>query len=72
MNKNDNILLFLGRMQARIEDLGQWASETNNPVFGFITDLEHYFNKSINEIFSSEEHDASTWRKGITWKTLPK
>lgn len=72
MNRNDKILLFLGRIQARIEDLGALASETKNPLFQLIADLEYYFNKSIHEIFSHEENGTSTWKKGITWNTLPR
>ena len=72
MNRNEQILLFLGRIQARIEDLGAWASESRNPVFSLIADLENYFNKSIQEIFSQEDNQNSTWRKGITWNTLPR
>jgi hypothetical protein len=72
MCKNDRILLLLGRLQARIEDLGLWASETKNPVFYFLSDLENYFNTSLHDIFSSEEHERSIFRKGITWKTLPR
>lgn len=72
MNKNDQILLFLGRVQARIEDLGALASYSHNPIFSLIVDLEHYFNTSIHEIFSHNEGEISTWRKGITWNTLPR
>ena len=70
MNKNDQILLLLGRVQARIEDLGQWALSNHNPVFSFVADLEGYFNKSVNEIFSDEE--KLQWREGIKWNTLPR
>lgn len=72
MNRNEKILLFLGRVQARIEDLGALASDTRNPLFELIADLERYFNLSIHEIFSQEETGISTWIKGITWKTLPR
>jgi hypothetical protein len=72
MKRNDKVLLFLGRIQARIEDLGALASNTRNPLFELIAELEHYFNTSIHEIFSQEEDEISTWRKGITWKTLPR
>lgn len=70
MSRNEKILLFLGRVQARIEDLGALASDTRNPLFELIADLERYFNLSIHEIFSQEETGISTWIKGITWKTL--
>ena len=72
MNRNDRVLLFMGRIQARIEDLGALASETKNPLFNLIVDLEEYYNRSIKEIFSHDEDNNSTWRKGITWNTLPR
>jgi hypothetical protein len=72
MNRNDKILLFMGRIQARIEDLGALASSTHNPLFNLIVDLEQYYNRSIKEIFSHDEDINSTWRKGITWNTLPR
>lgn len=80
MNQNDEILLFLGRIQARIEDLGAWAQEKNNPIFYLLTEFECYFNKSINEIFSEERttahnhgHEVQEWAsKGIKWNMLPR
>lgn len=72
MSRNEKILLFLGRVQARIEDLGALASDTRNPLFELIADLERYFNLSIHEIFCQEEIGISIGRKGITWKTLPR
>jgi hypothetical protein len=72
MNRNDQILLFLGRIQARIEDLGALASNSHSPLFSLITDLEVYFNKSIHEIFSQKDTENSTWRSGVSWNTLPR
>lgn len=72
MNRNDQILLFLGRVQARIEDLGALASRTGNSMFSLISDLEIYFNRNLDEIFSQKETEISTWRRGITWNTLPR
>lgn len=73
MNKNERILLFLGRIQARIEDLGKWAAENDNTVFEFITDLEQYFNQSLDDIFSDDDEDEEEDelpRRGLTWTTL--
>ena len=72
MNRNDRVLLFLGRIQARIEDLSVFANNTRNPLFELIAELEHYYNLSIHELFSHEDDGLSTWRKGITWTTLPR
>lgn len=72
MNINNQILVFLGQIQCGIENLGQWASQTNNPAFQFVADLESYFNNSIDEIFSVEENKSYLWKQGITWKTLPR
>jgi hypothetical protein len=72
MNRNDQILLFLGRFQARIEDLGELASNSESHLFSLISDLEMYFNKSIHEIFSQKETENSTWRRGVSWNTLPR
>lgn len=72
MSKNEAIILFLGRVQARIEDLGSLAKDTENPLFEVIADLENYFNLSLHEIFSHDEDEISTWRKGIKWNNLPK
>jgi len=72
MTRNEKILLFLGRIQARIEDLGEWASQTNNQAFHLIADLESYFNRSLQEILSTDEMENSRWPRGITWNTLPR
>lgn len=72
MKKNDLIILFLGRIQSRIEDLGALASDTENPLFEQISEFEHFFNKSIQEIFSHKDSENSIYEEGITWKTLPK
>jgi hypothetical protein len=75
INKNDEILLFLGRIQARIEDLSQWAIEKKSPLFTLLTEFESYFNQSINEIFSESSnyrHDVQEWIKGIKWNSLPR
>lgn len=72
MTREEKLLLFLGKIQGRIEDLGQWAAESKNPVFNFIADLENYFNKSLDEILSIIEEDSPLVSKGITWKTLPR
>lgn len=72
MNRNDKTLLFLGRIQARIEDLGEWASQTGSPVFDLIAELENYFNKSLQDILSTDEKENSRWPRGITWNTLPR
>lgn len=58
MSKNERLLIFIGRIQARIEDLGEKASETNHQVFNcfnHVADLEQYFNKALNEILSSDD-----------------
>lgn len=72
MTKNDQILLFLGRIQARIEDMGVWAVMNNDPISYIIEDIEEYFNMTINQIFYRSEQGTNDWPKGITWNTLPK
>lgn len=72
MRKTDQILLFLGRIQARIEDIGAWAVVTNNPISYLIADIEEYFNMTVNQIFYDGEKGLNEWPKGITWNTLPK
>jgi predicted acetyltransferase len=72
MNRNDKVLLFLGRIQARIEDLSMCANNTKNPLWELIVELESYYNSSINELFCHDDEEFSTWRKGITWTTLPR
>lgn len=76
MSKNERILLFLGRVQARIEDLGEWAVKNKNPMFDVISDFEHYFNTSIDEILLMDElgheQERSHWNKGIRWNSLPR
>jgi hypothetical protein len=72
MNKNDKILLFLGRVQARIEDLVQWASQSENQAFEVIAELESYFNRSLQELLSNDEDVLARGAKGFSWNTLPR
>jgi hypothetical protein len=72
MNKNDKILLFLGRLQARIEDLVQWASQSDNQTLDLITELESYFNRSLQELLSTDEAILARGSKRFSWNTLPR
>ena len=72
MNREQRILIFLGKLQGKIEDLNQWAKYYDDDLFGRTTDLEIYFNNSIKEIFSTDTMDCFNCNKEITWKSLPK
>ncbi len=72
MNTEPDLLLFLGKIQAWIEDLGQLAHLSNNPLRPLIAEFEQYFNKYLHEILSKNKTKYIYNNREITWNTLPR
>ena len=66
MNKDEEIMFFLGQIKARIEEINRYATlHSSNRITDILTDLESFFNQGFNGIVKLHE-EASDKPKTVS------